>query len=93
VNEEGSLGAGKRFADTPGPDGLKVDVEGRVWTTAADGVRVYSPSGELVETIAFPQKPANCAFGGADGKTLYVTARTGLYKVATTVEGIRAAKR
>jgi gluconolactonase len=72
---------------------MKVDVRGNVWTTAADGVRVYSPAGKLLETIAFPEQPANCAFGGDDYKTLYVTARQGLYRVRTTVPGIAPGRR
>jgi len=38
--------------------------------------------------IAVPEQPANCAFGGADRKTLFITARTGLYKVALNVPGL-----
>lgn len=89
VAKDGTLSNEKYLCDIPYPDGIKVDVEGRIWATAADGVRVIAPDGSLVETIEFPEKPANCCFGDKDGKTLYVTARTGVYKVRTKVEGIR----
>ncbi len=87
--EDGSLSGDRVFCELPGPDGMKVDVRGNVWTTAADGVRVYSPAGELLQTISFPQAPANCAFGDDDDKTLYVTARRSVYKVRTALPGIR----
>jgi gluconolactonase len=88
VAEDGSLSNDRVHCELPGPDGIKVDVEGSIWATAGDGVRVISSKGELLETIEFPEKPANCCFGGEDGKTLYVTARTGVYNVRTTVAGI-----
>ena len=91
VATDGSLAAGRIFAELPGPDGMKVDVEGNVWCTASDGVRVHDPEGNLLETIVFPQAPANCAFGDKDGRTLYVTARTGVYKVRTRTTGIHPA--
>lgn len=90
VAADGALSNSRRFCDTPNPDGLKIDERGWVWTTARDGVRVYKPDGKLAGTIAFPEKPANCAFGDADSKTLYVTARHGLYKVRCTVKGATA---
>jgi gluconolactonase len=68
---------------------MKIDTKGRVWCTAGDGVRVHSPEGKLVYTVNTPQVPANCAFGDADTKTLYITARTGLYKVRVQTPGIR----
>jgi gluconolactonase len=86
VARDGTLSNGRLFAPCPGPDGMKTDEKGRLWTTAKDGVRVYAPGGSLLETIAFPERPANCAFGGEDGTVLYVTARKGLYKVATTTK-------
>ena len=89
VQKDGALKNARTFATNVGPDGMKMDEEGRLWTSARDGIRVYAPSGELVQTIHFPEQPANCAFGDEDGKTLYVTARHGLYKVRCTVRGIR----
>lgn len=88
VAEDGSLSNGRVFCELPGPDGMKVDTQGNVWCTARDGVRVFNPPGEHLQTIEFPQVPANCAFGDEDGQTLYVTARTAVYKVRCTVKGI-----
>lgn len=89
VAKDGILNNGKLFCEVPGPDGMKVDIQGNLWTTARDGVRIYKPDGTLISTIEFPQRPANCAFGDADYKTLYVTAREGVYKVRCSVEGVR----
>jgi gluconolactonase len=94
VRADGTLGTGRLFAEpraeAPGvPDGMKVDVAGRLYTTGPGGVWVYAASGEHLGTILPPEVPANCAFGDADGRTLFMTARTGLYRVRVQVEGIR----
>jgi sugar lactone lactonase YvrE len=89
VTAEGKLENGRIFCELGSPDGMKMDVKGNVWATASDGVRVYSPQGDLLETIVCPQMPANCAFGGSDSRTLFITARTGLYKIQTVNAGIR----
>ena len=70
------------------PDGMKVDTLGNLYVTGAGGVWVASAAGERLGVIAFPELPANVGFGGADGKTLFVTARTGLYSVRVAVAGI-----
>lgn len=92
VAEDGTLSNDRVFCELPVPDGMKVDVNGNVWATAFDGVRVHDPSGALMQTITFPAPPANCAFGDDDARTLYVTARAGVYKIRTNVEGIHAAR-
>ena len=74
---------------TGSPDGMKVDTQGNLYITGAGGVWVVTPSAEHLGTIAFPEQPANLAFGGDDYKTLFVTARTGLYSVRVNVAGIR----
>ncbi len=89
IAEDGSLSNDRLFCELPGPDGMKVDVDGRIWSTASDGIRIYMPDGEHVGTVEFPQMPANCAFGGDDSRDFYVTARTGVYRVRSAVEGIR----
>jgi len=50
---------------------------------------VISPQGKHLGTIVLPEIPANCAWGDADGKTLYMTARTGLYRIRVNVAGVR----
>jgi gluconolactonase len=95
VQKDGTLGNGRIFYDAdketgPGvPDGMKVDTAGNVWATGPGGILVISSLAKLLGVIGFPEVPANCAWGDADGKTLYVTARTGLYRIKTNVAGIR----
>jgi gluconolactonase len=68
------------------PDGMKVDEHGNLYVTA-HGVAVYSPEGKLLGTIPIPEVPANCAFGDPEFDSLYVTARTSLYRVRLNVKG------
>ncbi len=94
LQEDFSLGNDRVFmemaVDAPGgPDGMKVDTEGNVYITGGGGIWVITPEGEHIGTIAFPEIPANLAFGGDDYKTLYATAETGLYSVQINVAGIR----
>jgi gluconolactonase len=95
VKPGGILANGKMLLDAsqePGdgaPDGMKVDSAGNLWATGPGGVWVISPQGKHLGTIMLPEIPANCAWGDADGKTLYMTARTGLYRIKVNVAGIR----
>lgn len=68
------------------PDGMKVDEKGNLYITAK-GVAIYSAEGKLLHTIDTPETPANCAFGDPDLQTLYITARTSLYRVRLNVKG------
>ena len=68
------------------PDGIAVDALGNIYV-AADGVPVYSPAGKLLHVIEVPEKPTNCAFGGDDLQTLYITAQTSVYAVHLKVKG------
>jgi gluconolactonase len=70
------------------PDGIRCDADGRVWSSAGDGVRIYDTSGKLLGTIPVPEVPANLCFGGADRKTLFITARTSLYAIDVRVKGL-----
>jgi gluconolactonase len=95
VNADGSLANGRKFFDAttiPGddvPDGMKVDTAGNIYATGPAGIMILSPEGKLLGTIQFPELPANCTWGDADGKTLYVTARTSLYRIRLEIAGIR----
>lgn len=71
----------------PGADGIRIDTMGDIWAACTDGVRIYSPEGKLLDTIKFPEQPANLCFG-EDGKTLFVTARKGVYHVRVTRKGV-----
>jgi gluconolactonase len=68
-------------------DGLKVDELGNLWATGPGGVWIISPDGRHLGTIKPTEVPANVAWGDADGKTLYMTARTGLYRIRVNVAG------
>jgi gluconolactonase len=69
------------------PDGMKVDVEGRVYCTGPGGTWVFAPSGERLGIIRTPEVPANLAFGGPDLRTLLLTARTSVYTLRVRVPG------
>lgn len=68
------------------PAGLKVDEKGNLYVAAKD-VAVYSPEGKLLTTIPVAETPANCAFGDGDWQSLYITARTAVYRVRLDVKG------
>ena len=87
VDANGGLDQGRVFAaiDKGGPDGIKCDEFGNVWSSTGDGVQVFSPAGKLVARILLPESAANLAFGGAQGRTLFMTARTSLYAIETLV--------
>jgi gluconolactonase len=92
VRGDGALTNSRIVADMdhpqPGsPDGMKVDVEGHLYVTGATGVWVFEPDGELLGVIAPPERPANCAWGDADRKSLYMTARSSLYRIRVKVAG------
>jgi sugar lactone lactonase YvrE len=93
VLPDGRLANSRIFADMdhpqPGsPDGMKVDVAGNLYVTGATGVWVFEPDGTWLGVIATPERPANCAWGDADRQTLYITARTSLYRIRTRVPGL-----
>jgi len=74
------------------PDGFAVDQAGRIWTSASKDVQVFSPDGQHLETVAVPVgTPTNCTFGGPDGRTLLITARRTVYRVAVKDAGLAEA--
>ena len=75
-------------ADGPGvPDGMKLDSRGNIWTSAPGGIRIITPEGKILAQFELPEVAANLAWGGPDGRTLYITARTSIYRVHTLVGG------
>jgi gluconolactonase len=93
VGATGDLSNGRVFADLTHPDrgvpdGMKVDAEGNVYCTAAGGLWVLDAGGTVLGRIVTPEQPANCAWGSADWKTLFVTARTSLYRLRVAVPGV-----
>ena len=89
----GALARRRIFADmssddTDGvPDGMKVDVEGRVYCTGPGGTWVFAPDGKKLGIIRTPEVPANLAFGGPDLRTLFFTAKTSIYTLRLKVPG------
>jgi sugar lactone lactonase YvrE len=92
VKADGTVTNGRIFAELQGPgegvpDGMKVDIQGNVYCTGAGGIWVLDEAGEKLEIIEFLEPPANLAWGDDDLKTMYVTARTGVYRVRTRISG------
>ncbi len=94
VKSDGTIGPGRVFFDVSRetvdglPDGMKVDSLGNIYATGPGGVWVFTSGGKHLGTISPTEVPANCHWGD-DGKSLYMTARTGLYRVRLKVPGIR----
>jgi len=93
VQADGSLRNGKIFfdwnltEDEEALDGMKVDREGNLFVSAPGGVWILSPEAKLLGKIVTPERPANMAWGDSDGKTLYLTAHTSLYKLRVETGG------
>jgi gluconolactonase len=92
VTADGGVASGRVFADgtadtAPGlPDGLKVDTRGNVYATMPGGIWVIAPDGRHLGTIRAPEVAANCAWGD-DGRTLYITAETSVYRIRLNAAG------
>lgn len=76
-----------------GPDGMTLDDRGNVYCAGQGHIWIWDAKGKLRHKLAVPEGPANCVFGGPQGDTLYVTARTSLYRVKTNVRGGTAVRR
>lgn len=89
VQKYGTLGPGGTWvAVSPGiPDGLRSDTAGRVYVSAGNGVQIFHPDGRLLGKINTPETAANCAFGGAGKRTLFITAVSAVWAVELGVEG------
>ena len=70
------------------PDGMKVDGEGRLWTTGAGGVSVHTAAGEYLGVFELDEHAANLTFGGENFSTLFMTAGTSVYAIETNVRGV-----
>ena len=88
VTKDGGLAGGRLFCRVERPDGMRVDVAGNLWIAARTGVKGFDPSGVSVGSIAVAEQPANLAFGDGDRRTLYVTARKGLYRIRVEIPGV-----
>lgn len=92
VAPDGSLSNNRVFANMHSaedgvPDGMKVDVEGRIFCTGAEGCWVFDAHGNHLGIIRLPEIPANCAWGGPDNRTMLFTARTSVYSMRMKTPG------
>jgi len=93
VGRNGKLSNGRVIisytpADGPGgPDGMKVDSVGNLWTTGPGGIRIVTPAGKVLGQIRLPEVAANVAFA-EDGRTIYITASHSIYRLHATVPGV-----
>ena len=69
-------------------DGMRVDTKGNLYETGPGGVWIISPEGKHLGTIRAPEQATNVGFGDADKKTLYIAARTGIYRIRVNTPGI-----
>jgi gluconolactonase len=97
VKADGTLDRGSVFFDLTSSqgeeaiDGVKVDATGNVYISGPGGVWIVSPAGRALGVIQPTELPANFAWGDTDGRTLYMTARTGVYRIRLNVAGVRPA--
>jgi gluconolactonase len=99
LNSDGSVKNKKLFFDASAiqdighNDGMKVDVKGYVYCTGPNGVMVFTPKGKHIGSIQFAEIAANIGWGDADGKTLYATCQTGVYRIKLKNKGLRFEKK
>ena len=91
VGADGKLSNPRNLISYPGtttdvPDGMKVDTAGNIWTTGPGGLRIIAPDGKVLGQIFIPEIVANVGFAG-DGKTVYLTGSTSLYRLRTKIAG------
>lgn len=95
VRSDGSVANGRKLFDLSSdktdvvPDGMKVDTAGNLYLSGPGGILILSPAGKHLGTIQVPETAANLAWGDVDGKTLYITARTSLYRIHLNATGTR----
>lgn len=93
VQPDGTLARGRELAKLRAegkrgaPDGMKVDANGNIFCTGPGGIWVLAPTGTVLGVIETPETAANCAFGDKDGKTLYITANSGFYRIRLASPG------
>jgi sugar lactone lactonase YvrE len=83
VAKDGTISGGEvifKLPKTGVPDGMKIGTDGNLYSSGPKGIWVLDPTGKHLETIPVPETPTNLAWGDKDGKTLYVTAQTSVYK-------------
>lgn len=92
VQDDGArVGAGRLFSECDAGlyDGLRVDEEGHVWTSAGDGVHCLHPDGTLLGKVPVPELVANVCFGGIKRNRLFICGQTSLYSLYVNTHGIK----
>ncbi|WP_443749148.1 SMP-30/gluconolactonase/LRE family protein [Asticcacaulis solisilvae] len=89
VGSDGSLTGGAVFADKGNYDGLRLDEDGRIWTSATEAVHCYEPDGTLIGEIMIGEPVSNVCFGGPKRNRLFITATTSVYAVMLAVNGAK----
>jgi len=95
VHPDGSVGDGTLLLDASGdkapggPDGIRVDKAGNIYGAGPGGVWIISPEGKHIGTFLLPEVVSNVAWGDKDGKTLYITASTSIYRIKLNATGVR----
>jgi sugar lactone lactonase YvrE len=94
VRADGTVANGRLFVELKSrgsgvADGMKVDVEGNVYCAGPGAIEVFDPSGKALGTIKLPEPAANLGWGGTDGKGLFATAQTSLYRIRLNIPGVR----
>lgn len=89
VGADGSLSGGEVFAECENGffDGFRLDNQGRIWTSARDGIHCYHPDGTLIGKIFVPEEVSNLCFGGAKRNRMFITASTSVYTVLLASSG------
>lgn len=94
VAADGGLSGGAVFAEfredqgEGRPDGMKVDSAGNVYSTGPGGLWIVASGGEILAQVRLPERTANCAWGDGDGRSLFVTATSSVYRIRTLIAGI-----
>lgn len=88
---DGRPGGGRHFhtVDPGAADGFRLDSDGNIWTSAADGVHCIAPDGRLLGKILVPELVSNLCFGGRAKHELYITATTSIYRVTLARRGVQ----
>ncbi|MFN0128144.1 MAG: SMP-30/gluconolactonase/LRE family protein [Verrucomicrobiales bacterium] len=95
ISDDAKPAGGELFADFSSEgtenaiDGIKVDTQGNVYISGPRGLWIVSPTGKRLGLLSCPEQPHNFAWGGEDGRTLYICAHTSIYRLRLNVEGVR----
>ena len=90
VQPDGLLANRRVFTHLSGyPDGMKVDMRGNLYVAVMPGIWIYNSEGVHLGDVVTPEPPTNCVFGGADNRTLFITAESSVYRVQMKVQGAR----